>query len=228
MQKKVLIFKKAVISQKTKIIFLPVIANTVMAVMLAGHYFMSAILAGKARTDIKTRKYLCSKGLWLICNRAFPVGTRIALQIVLLVLIWLIFMTLDQINVLVGCADWAWPEAISSIFAPRGINAMVAADAARTLDIIEKRRIHTAIVDMDTEMASGLSVIRIIRNHNPFLPCILVASSAGQKLLSMALELDVFSVIEKPVDMSILQDQLNRLFIKRYNCSVFTESRMDN
>jgi hypothetical protein len=40
-------------------------------------------------------------------------------------------------------------------------------------------------------------------------------------LLSDALQLDVFSVISKPVDMELLASQLNRLFIKRYNSSLF-------
>jgi len=35
--------------------------------------------------------------------------------------------------------------------------------------------------------------------------------------------MDVFSVISKPVDMVILQEQLNRLFIKKYNSYVFSE-----
>ena len=36
-----------------------------------------------------------------------------------------------------------------------------------------------------------------------------------------ALGLDIFSVIAKPVDMGILQRQLNRLFVKRYDSEIF-------
>jgi len=54
-------------------------------------------------------------------------------------------------------------------------------------------------------------------------PCILLTSRAGQSLLDKALRLDVFSVIDKPVDMCILRQQLNRLFIKKYSSSVFEE-----
>ncbi|GAH06814.1 unnamed protein product, partial [marine sediment metagenome] len=35
------------------------------------------------------------------------------------------------------------------------------------------------------------------------------------------LRLDVFSVIGKPVDMNILLEQLNRLFVKKYNSDIF-------
>ena len=132
-----------------------------------------------------------------------------------------VFMTLNDINVLVGRADWAWAEAINRIFAPRGINSMVAADATGALDIIERRTVHTAIVDMDAEKIGGLGIIRIIRGHYPDLPCILLSKTAERKLLSSALELNVFSVIAKPVDMQILRDQLNRLFVKNYDSTIF-------
>jgi len=130
-------------------------------------------------------------------------------------------MTLSEINVLVGESDWGWAEAVESIFAPRGVNSIVASDAASALDIIERRSIHTAIVDMDSAPASGLSIIRLIRGYYPLLPCILLSRSVEEKLLARALALDVFSVIAKPVDMRILQDQLNRLFTKKYNSMIF-------
>jgi DNA-binding NtrC family response regulator len=130
-------------------------------------------------------------------------------------------MTLSEINVLVGRPDWAWTEAVNRIFEPRGVNSIIAADAAGALDIIERRSIHTAIVDMDSAPAGGLSIIRVIRGYYPMLPCILVSRSTEEKLLATALELNVFSVIAKPVDMRILQDQLNRLFIKKYNSAIF-------
>lgn len=122
---------------------------------------------------------------------------------------------------MVGRSNWAWPEAVRSIFAPRGVNSIIAADAASVLDIIERRSIHTAIVDMDSAPASGLTIIRVIRDYHPMLPCILVSGSAEQNLLASALALDVFSVIAKPVDMNILQDQLNRLFVKKYHSMIF-------
>jgi DNA-binding NtrC family response regulator len=127
----------------------------------------------------------------------------------------------SEINVLVSDADWAWPEAVRTIFMPRGINALLATEANDVLDIIEQRRIHTAIVDMDSRRLSGLGTIKMIRAHYPLLPCILVARVTERELLSDALELDVFSVITKPVDMDVLLGQLNKLFIKRYNSNVF-------
>ena len=128
---------------------------------------------------------------------------------------------LDEVNVLVSHANWAWPEAVRRIFRPRGVNLLVADSAAEFVNIIERKRIHTTIVDMDSEQSNGLATIRIIRMDYPLLPCILLTSAAGKSLLGKALRLDVFSVIDKPVDMHILQEQLNRLFIRKYDSSIF-------
>jgi DNA-binding NtrC family response regulator len=74
---------------------------------------------------------------------------------------------------------------------------------------------------MDSEQSNGLATIKIIRMDYPLLPCILLTSTAGKSLLGKALQLDVFSVIGKPVDMCILREQLNRLFRKKYNSGIF-------
>ena len=129
---------------------------------------------------------------------------------------------LDEVNVLTSQAGWAWPEALRHIFRPRGVNLLVAENAADFVNIMQKKRIHTTIVDMDSKQSDGLVVIKIIRMNNPLVPCILVTNVAGESLLEKALKLDVFSVIGKPVDMTILQQQLNRLFIKKYHSDIFS------
>jgi len=130
---------------------------------------------------------------------------------------------LDEINVLASEANWPWPEAVRYIFRPRGVNLLMAESAEEFVNIIGSRRIHTTIVDMDSEKLNGLTTIKIIRMGYPLLPCIMLTSAAGESLLGEALRLDVFSVIDKPVDMGVLREQLNRLFIKKYNSNVFSE-----
>ena len=130
---------------------------------------------------------------------------------------------LNEVNVLASEANWAWPEALRSIFQPRGINLLVARDSSDFLNIIRNKRIHTTILDIDTEKSSALAMIKLIRMSYPMLPCILLTSSAGQTLLDKALQMNVFSVIDKPVDMNILREQLDRLFIKKYKSDIFKE-----
>ena len=129
---------------------------------------------------------------------------------------------LDDVNVLASRANWAWPEALRYIFKPRGINLLVAENAADFVNVIQRKRILTTIVDMESEQSNGLAIIKIIRMNYPMLPCILLTSNVGESLLGKALQLDVFSVIDKPVNMSVLQEQLNRLFMKKYRSNIFS------
>jgi DNA-binding NtrC family response regulator len=130
---------------------------------------------------------------------------------------------LQDVNVLASGANWAWPEALRDLFRPRGVNLLVAENTDEFVNIIEHRRIHTTIVDMDADKTSALTTIKIIRMDYPLLPCILLTCAVGEAMLSKALLLDVFSVIEKPVNMNILREQLNRLFIKKYNSDLFSQ-----
>ncbi len=126
----------------------------------------------------------------------------------------------QDINVLASAADWAWPEALHDIFEPRGVTLMVAGSADEFVNVLRQRRIHAAIIDIDCE-TGGLTTIRIIKMDYPRLPCLLLKAMADEQLLGKALELDVFSVLDKPIDMAVLQQQLNRLFIKRYDSNIF-------
>lgn len=122
---------------------------------------------------------------------------------------------------LASAANWAWPQALRDIFKPRGVNLLVAEKANDFVTIIANKRIHTAIVDMDSEAPGGLTTVKVIRLGYPRVPCILLTSNTDQDLLGKALQLEVFGVVGKPVDMDILRELLNRLFRKKYNSNLF-------
>lgn len=90
------------------------------------------------------------------------------------------------------------------------------------VNVIGNRRIHTTIVDMDSERSNGLATVKIIRMDFPRLPCILLTSQVDPNVLGKALQLDVFGVIDKPVNMDVLRELLHRLFLKRYNSDIFS------
>ena len=128
---------------------------------------------------------------------------------------------LDEVNVLASAAHWAWPEALRSLFRPRGVNLMVAENAKDFVHIISRTRIHTTIVDMDSEQSNGLATVKIIRMDYPFVPCILLTSKVDPDVLGKALQLDVFGVVDKPVNMEVLHGLLHRIFVKKYDSDIF-------
>ncbi len=130
----------------------------------------------------------------------------------------------DQVNILIGNADWPWPEAVEKIFRPRSINALVANSSSEMVRIIIKNQIHLAILDESFDDLSGMHTMKIIRKHDKLLPCIMLASHIDRTFLTEALNLDVFSVVAKPVDMTILTGQLKRLFTKFYSINFYIDS----
>jgi DNA-binding NtrC family response regulator len=126
-----------------------------------------------------------------------------------------------DINVLASQANWDWPGALRDIFRPRGVNLLVAENTNDIVNVLRHRQISMTIVDTDCEQAD-LWTLKIIRMEQPLMPCILLASRVTGAMLEKALQLDAFSVIHKPVDMNILKDQLNRLFVKRYGSHIFS------
>jgi DNA-binding NtrC family response regulator len=127
----------------------------------------------------------------------------------------------DEVNVLASAADWAWPQALRDIFKPRGVNLLVAEKANDFVTIIASTRIHTAIVDVDADAPGSLTTVKVIRLGYPRVPCILLTRHTDPGILGKALQLEVFGVVGKPVDMDILQELLNRLFLKKYNSNLF-------
>ncbi|MBW8000608.1 MAG: response regulator [Planctomycetes bacterium] len=127
---------------------------------------------------------------------------------------------IEEVHLLASDTDWALSRAVHDIFEPRGVRLMTARSTAEFIDVIESKPVHAMIVDMDSSL-SGLATVRTIRRFNPVLPCIMLSNQSSDRALGKALSLDVFSVIDKPVDMRILQEQLHRLFVKNYNSRIF-------
>ncbi len=69
----------------------------------------------------------------------------------------------DHVNVLIGNADWPWPQAVAEIFRPRGINALVANSPDEMVHIIDNSRIHLAILDENFGKLTGLQAMKMIQ-----------------------------------------------------------------
>jgi len=122
----------------------------------------------------------------------------------------------ESFNVLISNANWAWPQAVAQIFQPRGFNALVANSAVDVVRLVARSQVHLAILDMVMGDLSGTQALKMIRQHDELVPCILLARHPGEKVLAEALALNAYSVLDKPVDLSLLASQVDRLFSKYY------------
>lgn len=136
--------------------------------------------------------------------------------------------TTGTINVLINAADWAWPQAVAQIFQPRGFNALIANSPEEALQLATRHRIHLAVLDVrglpnvvgqrpGRSAFSGIQVLRLIRQRDKLMPCLLLSESIDDRLLTEALALDVFSVLAKPVNLPQLAGQIDRLVHRCYH-----------
>ncbi|MCD4830449.1 MAG: response regulator [Anaerohalosphaeraceae bacterium] len=130
-------------------------------------------------------------------------------------------MVLNGVNVLINNTSSDWLKTLKDILRTRSVELVPANRPCDALEIIESQPIHTAILDTDSRFSNGLSIIKVIRTKAPTLPCILLSSQSEQAMLTDALSLNVFSVVSRPIDPVVLQNQLHRIFVKRYNCEIF-------
>jgi len=85
----------------------------------------------------------------------------------------------DNVKVLLADTNWAWPQAVSEIFQPRGINALVADSPGDIVNIIDQNKIHLAILDDQMDVQT----LKMIRNHDKIMPCLLLAHYIDKRLL---------------------------------------------
>ena len=128
----------------------------------------------------------------------------------------------QSVNVLITDASWAWPQAVAEIFQPRGINALLANKGGEIVRLVSNNKIHLAILDTVQDDLTGMQALKVIRQHDPLVPCILLAQQPEKRLLADALALNAFSVLAKPVDLTLLAEQIDRLFIKCYSSDMFS------
>jgi len=79
-----------------------------------------------------------------------------------------------------------------------------AASGEEAVDIIERRQIDIALLDMHMDELTGLETLRFLRSVNASAPGILITADATDDLRQDASEENVFSVLAKPVSKSEL------------------------
>ena len=87
-----------------------------------------------------------------------------------------------------------------------------AADGLAALDIIRNMSPDIMLMDWDIPVLSGPQIMHIVRSPGvfakPFLPIIMLTSSASRTAVNEAIRLGVHEVLTKPTSPKMLQDRL--------------------
>src|SRR4051812_2215790 len=99
----------------------------------------------------------------------------------------------DPYAILITDDDDSCREALRDIVEPQGFRVELAGSGEEALDIVRDRPIHLALFDMNMPTLTGLETMRLVRQINQLLPCILVTADASDNLMRQAFQAHAYS-----------------------------------
>jgi CheY-like chemotaxis protein len=105
-------------------------------------------------------------------------------------------------SLLITDDDRDFRETLRSVFEPRGFQTLLAANGEEALQIVHSRAVHLMLSDMHMPKLTGLETIRRAKRLRSILPCILLSAHLDNSIIEQARQIDVFSVLPKPVSFS--------------------------
>jgi len=107
-------------------------------------------------------------------------------------------------------------ETLREIFEPVGYRTYLAGSGEEAIDIVRKKDVHLALMDMHMPTLTGLETVEIVRQMKGLLPTILISAEADDALLRKALSAHVFCVLAKPVSRHAVIYVVTRAIEKFY------------
>jgi CheY-like chemotaxis protein len=119
-------------------------------------------------------------------------------------------------SILITDDDPRCREALRDIMEPEGFRTRLASSGEEALDIVREGPVHLALLDMHMPTLTGLETLRLVRQINAMLPCILVTADANEHLMRQAYQEHAYSVIPKPVSKNVVLYIVVRALMRFY------------
>ena len=150
----------------------------------------------------------------------------------------------ERLNVLLSDGEEAWARHLPNLLEPQGVRAIRVHSVRHAMDVIESEPIHVAVVDLglpvepgemrvdvvrrrpgtevDATKPGALKLVQVMRRLEPSPPTVIVRGRlfdrrVDDRLLREALTLNVFSVLDQPVDMEQMLQVLRRVLERHYD-----------
>jgi len=123
---------------------------------------------------------------------------------------------LNDFSILIADDDPQARDTLREIVIPEGYPTYLAEDGEEALELLERQPVHLFLCDMYMRTLTGLETVTLARRMNALLPCILVTASTDETLMRKALEVKVYSVVNKPVNRHELLFTIRRALRRAY------------
>ena len=96
-----------------------------------------------------------------------------------------------------------------------------AANGLEALEAVQKSAPDIVLVDMHMHVLTGLETVRIVKQFQASLPCILITADATDELVREATDAEAYSVLKKPVRKADLLQAVDSAMVATYQNSPF-------
>ncbi len=122
-------------------------------------------------------------------------------------------------HLLITDDDLGFRETLRGVLEPLGFRTFVASDGEEALDVVRREEVHLVLLDMHMPRLTGLETLRLLKEIQVVLPCIILSANADDALREEARRADAFSVLSKPVSRLNLTTIVRTALRRTYNWS---------
>ena len=118
-------------------------------------------------------------------------------------------------SALIADDDPDFRETLRLVLAPF-LRTVEACSGEEAIDIVHHRRVDIVLVDMHMHVLTGLETVRIVKQFQASLPCILITADATDELRRDAQVAEAYSVLKKPVTRQELVNTVSTALLAAY------------
>jgi CheY-like chemotaxis protein len=123
----------------------------------------------------------------------------------------------QRFSILIADDDRGTREALGEMLTLRGFRTVLAADGGEAVELVQVDLVHLVLFDMHMPRLTGLEAFAVIRQTlDRILPAVLMTADATNDLIRQAFAAQVYSVIPKPVNGTVVLHTLERALAKVY------------
>jgi len=122
----------------------------------------------------------------------------------------------NRLTVLLANEQEGWHRTVRGLLEPQGVRTVSVRSGREALEAVEHEHVHVAVLDLRMPQLGGMQVVKMLHQKPNSPPAILLADHLSDQLMHEALQLQVFSVLSKPVDFNLLLDSLARVVKRHY------------
>ncbi|HUS38841.1 MAG: response regulator [Pirellulales bacterium] len=125
-------------------------------------------------------------------------------------------MVADTPSILITDDDRHLRETLRDVLTPEGYRTLLASDGVEAYEIVQKDHVDLVLLDMHMPRMGGLQTLRLVKQYESRLPCILMSAEMDDAIQAEAEEADVYSILRKPVSRIDLTNSVKQALYRAY------------